>query len=840
MDRLVRSLFRWAGFREAVAGLSRDGPAVLALGSYGRRELCLGSDVDLMVIHQERLVPEMGEVISRALYPLWDAKLEVGHSVLTVQEAMRLSGNEFQVLTALLDARFLLGSRATYRLFEAAFWSRLTREKDSLLGQFLNHQQKRSDRFGGEEYFVEPDLKEGPGGLRDLHAMAWMAKVFFRCERLRDILRFALFSRFEIDKLDYSRGFLLKLRNLLHHLAGRRENRLLLSYQEELSGMLREARLPHPAGPEDLMRQVYLHLNRVRYGREEFETKVLEILSPPPEQGPPPDLSAEFEVRRGNIALSRGTDLMRDPVLVLVGLEQAGKRGLYLDSELIWQAKRAIFRQGRNLRESPEARRLFLKLLLKPSNPKIVRLALEIGLISLFIPEFKRIRNKAEFGYYHVETADLHCLRTLQVLHDISNGSFDERWPLFSQVFREVKDPDALCLAGLLHDIGKGYPGDHSEKGADLVPRVLRRLGFSGDILRSIPFLVRHHLLLARISQSRDLTEERTCVEVAQAIQEKGLLRMLFLLTAADSFATGPMARSDWKIMLLMELYFKVMNILERGTLASPDATSRVEAKKAALLARLEPDFAAGAVTSLLVQVSSRYLVSVALEDMLHHFRMALTLGEKRLAWRLERLPHAPVTRILLCTYDRPGLFSKMVGVFTLHDINVLSANIFTLKNGLAFDIYEVTNPLDPFRDEERWTSIQGEIERVIDGRLPLDERLEERRRGDLPDYRRVARPSHVALNNSISDFFTVIEVRCGERLGVLYDLARAIHSLGLDIRFAKVMSDREKMQGVFYVRTAEGQKVSEGEELETVREHILQVMGGQSSPLEGGTRAHE
>jgi [protein-PII] uridylyltransferase len=826
MDRLVRSLFLWAGFRERLGDLSKDGPAVMALGSYGRRELCLGSDVDLVVIHRERLLPETDAVIKRALYPLWDAKLEVGQSVLTVQEAIRLSSQDFRVLTALLDARFLMGSRVTYRLFESAFWSRLGREKQALIRHFLYHQQKRNDRFGGEEYFVEPELKEGPGGLRDLHTITWMARIYFRCRDLRDLQRFAIFSRFDIDKLNYSRAFLLKLRNLLHHLAGRREDRLLLSYQEELSRRLGYAVTPYPAGPEKLMRQVYLHLNRVRYGHEEFETKALEIMDPSPEISPPLDLPSGLVVRRGNIALGEKADPLREPILVLSGLLEAKDRGLFLDPEFIWRARRAILHGGKGLRASSEARHFFLRLMLGAANPKILRLALEIGLIDLFIPEFKRIRNMAEFGFYHVETVDLHCLRTLDVICEIERGNYDERWPLFRRVLRELPSPNALRLAALLHDIGKGYPGDHSGTGADLVPRILKRLGYSGGILEDLAFLIRNHLVLARIAQGRDLTEERTCVEVAQIIQRKDLLRTLFLLTVADSFATGPIARSEWKIMLLVELYFKVLNILERGTLASPDATLRIEAKRAALVDRLQGAFPTEAVSELCEQVSSRYFLRTDPEDMVEHFRMALTLGEEKLAWRLQRLSDAQVTRIILCTYDRPGLFSKMVGVFTLHDIRVLSANIFTLKNGLAFDIYEVTNPLDPDRDQEKWHAIQEEIRMALEERLPLEERIEEKRQWGLLDGRRVPQGAQVGISNGVSDFFTVIEVKSGEKVGLLYDLAKAIFSLGLDIRFAKVMSDREKMQGAFYVRTSDGQKITEADDIRTVRERLLEVVG--------------
>jgi [protein-PII] uridylyltransferase len=230
MDRFVRSLFLARGLREKTSEILEERIAVMALGSYGRREICLGSDVDLLVIHRDRLSPEMSEILSTVLHCLWDARLDVGHSVLTVQECNRLAMTDFRFLTSVLDARFLMGSRSFYRLFQAAFWSKLERERDAVLKQFLIHQQKRQERYSHEEYFVEPDIKEGLGGLRDLHFMAWTAKIFFACKRLREIKRFPVFSHFSLDKLHHSESFLLKVRNHLHFLAGgRREDRLLLS-----------------------------------------------------------------------------------------------------------------------------------------------------------------------------------------------------------------------------------------------------------------------------------------------------------------------------------------------------------------------------------------------------------------------------------------------------------------------------------------------------------------------------------------------------------------------------------------------------------------------------------
>lgn len=825
MDRFIRALFLEAAFSDKAEEIHEGSVALVALGSYGRRELCLGSDVDLLVIHQGKLTRETGEIIRRVLYTLWDVKLEVGHSVLTFQECNRLALSDFRFLTSLMDARFLLGARGFYRLFEAAFWSKIDREKEAIRRQFLLYQQKRHEKFGTQEYFLEPDIKEGLGGLRDIHFMAWTAKLYFRSKRLRDVKRFSVFSHFRLDRLHESESFLLKVRNQLHLLAGgRREDRLLLPFQPKVANSLGFRNGAYNTGPEKFMRDLHGHLNRIRYRSEEFHVEAMELIDPRPEEPSPEQISPDFQILKGHLVL-KGEGL--NPLRVLKALEEANRRELPLGSGLIWEASRKIEEQGKTLLDLPEAKRLFLELLYHPSDPKVLRLALELGIITLFIPEFKKIRNLAQFTYYHSETVDLHSLKTLEIIHGLAKGLYDEHWPLFSRVYNELKHPEWLFLVGLLHDIGKGYKGDHAARGAEILPRILKRLGVDSEAMEVIPFLVRHHLLLANVSQRRDLNDEKTAVQVAQGVGDLERMKLLFLLTVADSFATGPMASSDWKIMLLIELFFKVRRILQSGTLASPDATRRVEENRTALSRSLSGAFSETEIAALMDQISTRYFLNVPLEDMVEHFRMALSMEDRKLSWTLKRVKHAPVTRVILCAWDRPGLFSKMVGVFTLHNINVLSGNIYTLKNGLAFDLYDVTNPLDPLREEEAWSRVLRDGRQAVEDRLPLDELI--RRKAEMDSFQETSYLrdpiQRVRIDNEGSDFFTIVEVGGGIRMGLLYELAKKIFALGLDIRFAKVNSDKEKMTGVFYVRDASGQKIYEDSGLEKVRQELLGVL---------------
>lgn len=824
IDHLICSLIPLAGIWEESEEIRHDRLALVALGGYGRRELCFGSDLDLLFIHRGRLSPEITKTVTRVLYPLWDAKLEVGHSILTMQECMRLIKRDLRFLTSVMDARFLLGSRTFFQTFMVAFWSRIEREKKSFLNQLLIYQKKREEKYGSQAYFVEPDIKEGLGGLRDFEFMAWMARIYFNLERLSQVRRISIFSHFEISKLVYSKSYLLKLRNQLHLLADRKEDRLLLLYQKDISRILGHRDGASLPVPERLMRHVYLHINRMRYAHEEFRERMLDILDPKALKSSSGQLRPEFRVTKGQIILKEEGLIQKDSLLILRAFFEANRRGLSLDAELIRQAKKKISENEISLRDVPGAKKLFLEIFFKPSNPKILRLALEVGLISHFIPEFRKIRNLAKLSLYHEETVDLHSLKTLKVIHNISNGVYDDQWPIFKVIFKELKQPHFLFLAALLHDIGKGYRGDHPKKGVRLTRRILTRLDLTGEALTVIPFLVEHHLLLADISQRRDLNEERTSVEVAQTIENEENLKLLFLLTIADSIATGTMARSDWKISLLIELYLKVRHILKRGTLASPDITKRLEERKKRLEKLLRPYTARKNLLVLMEQVSTRYFLNTPLETMSHHFRLALKMGENKLSWVLQKMENIPVTKVILCTYDRPGLFSKLVGIFALNNIEVLSANVFTLKNGLAFDIYEVTNPLDPLREAEQWNKIYEDMLSVLDEKIPIDT-LMNKKGQRLLGSKGYYTSRRADVNNGVSDFFTGIEVSSESRVGLLYELAKRISSLGLDIRFAKVNSDKERMYGVFYVRDSDGQKIQDEAQIKTIEEEILSVM---------------
>jgi len=827
VDHMVVDLLRDTGLSTPGTAESQAAFAVAGTGSYGRQELCFGSDVDLMIIHRNGLSETTRKSIAQALYPLWDARLDLSYTFLTAEECLDLMREELSVLTATLDLRFIYGSRPVFREFLKILQENVEKERKRFLDQLLLYQEKRESKYGRVDFFLEPEIKQGLGGLRDLHVMAWIARLFLGVTRLGRIKQNPDFSHFNLSQLMYSKRFLLKIRNHLHLLSGRREDRLLIPHQRDIAQILEYRDRPYSTGPERFMRNLYLHLNRIRYGREEFLTKALDILLPLPPDPAPARVSEGFSIHHGHLVLDGESLLDKSPLVILQAFNEANHLGISLGSGFIWEARKKLLFEGKRLVEAPKACELFLRLILHPKNPKTIRLALEIGLIDLFIPEFRRIRNLAQFGYYHVETVDLHALSTLDVLYSMGKGAYDDRFPLFKEVYDGLQSRDWLYLAALIHDIGKGYRGDHSKKGAQVVPRILGRLGIEDEGIRTVSFLVENHLLLVNTSQKRDLNDEKTAVQVAQAIQRSELLDLLFLLTVADCFATGPTASSDWKMMLLMELFTKAKHILDLGRLASADATTRLRQKKRVLQRKLVREFPKKDLLSLMDQASTRYFLNTPQEDIERHFRLGLRMTPSdSLQWYLSKLDSVDVTQVTLCARDRPGLFSRMVGVFTLNNMQVLSARIATLKNGLAFDIYRVTNPVDPYRETEVWKKAYEEALEAITGGDEIDARIEKRllRRLESPrmhaDWIRKVR-----IDNDVSDFFTCIEVSAGKRFGLLFRLAKEVFALDLNIRFATVYTDQEKTTGVFHVRDTRGQKIHDEVRIRVIRETILDVI---------------
>jgi [protein-PII] uridylyltransferase len=449
---------------------------------------------------------------------------------------------------------------------------------------------------------------------------------------------------------------------------------------------------------------------------------------------------------------------------------------------------------------------------------------LTTGFLEAFIPEFQGISNRIQYDEYHLYPVDKHLLRTVQTIKRLASEDRPSE-PLFARIHRELKNKVPLFWAALLHDIGKAEAGaDHSESGAELVRRILTAKGLTSEEAETAAFLVREHLYLIKTATRRDIHDEETAVICARRIKDAERLKMLYILTVADSMATGPAAWNDWTSHLLREFFLKVLNVLEKGELASDQAVTAIESKRQALLAAAGSEAARRRIEDLFPVLTPRYLLSVPAEQIANHVELFQRLEKSDFVWDIQPSAEGATRRVTICAKDRPGLVASMAGVFTLNNINILDVQVFTWRNRTALDVFEVTPPPDPIFEEEKWHRAQENLHAVLAGTLDLAAALKPRLdAARLVKPRTAKRPHRVRVDNTSSSFFTIIEVFTYDFPGLLYSVSDVLFRCELDIWVAKIATKVDQVVDVFYVRDLSGQKVDHPDRVSTIKEALLQ-----------------
>jgi [protein-PII] uridylyltransferase len=807
--------------------INKNPYAIVALGGYGREEQCIHSDVDLLFLFAKRVPSDAENLIREMIYPLWDIGMEVGYATRSVKECLTLAASDLNILTPLLDARFICGMSMLVSDLMAQLRDRVVRKRRGrIMDELLASTRSRHAQFGDSAYLLEPHLKEGQGGLRDYHAMLWIARLETDLRQPRDLEYLGLLSHSEFAHLWEALGFIWSARNHLHHLCGRKCDRLHFETQLRIAEMLRYR---SDAGQQPVER----FLGELHGRMEAVKRQHLLLLH---------ELGLEGRGRRRRPTLKvpvEGIEMVAWGMLSFTGPEAVLKRPELLvrifeesaihKAPLSPEAKRLVgeFRHlvDARYRSTPEIVRAFERIL-KASDADFSVLddLHTTGFLEAFIPEFRSVSNRIQYDEYHLYPVDKHLLRTVQTIKHLV-GEAGGAEPLVARVYRELKSKAVLTWAALLHDVGKGDTHkDHAVHGADIVRRILSDKGLTAAEVDTAAFLVREHLYLIKTATRRDIHDEETAVACARHIMDPERLKMLYVLTVADSIATGPAAWNDWTAHLLRELFLKVLNILERGELASEEAVSVIERKHAAVLASAASDAARRELEALFTVFPPRYLLSVPAEGILAHIPLYRQLvAEREFVWEIRPSAEGATRTVTVCAKDRPGLIASMAGVFTLNSINILGVQVFTWRNRTALDVFEVTPPPDAIFEAEKWRRAEGHLQAVLAGTLDLAEALKPRL-----DANRVVRPKGVKrehlvrVDNATSSFFTIVEVFTYDFPGLLYLVADALYRCGLDISVAKIATKVDQVVDVFYVRDINGQKVDTTERVSAVKEAVL------------------
>ena len=835
---LLDDYFRECFARSAVGPrmhMEKNPCVLIALGGYGREEQCLHSDVDVLLLFEKRVAEEAEELVQEIFYPLWDIGLEVAYGTRSLRECIRLASEDFEVLTSLIDARFLCGISSLYSELVEGIHEKVVRKRGpGLLKWLVEKSQQRHARFGDSAYLLEPNVKEGLGGLRDYHTIRWIAWSKYHVRKVSDLVEGGHLARDEVQGLFEAVSFIWKVRNWLHRITARKCDHLYFEHQVRLAGDLGFEDANGQQAVERCLGVMHGHMEFVKHLHLSFLNKVMprgkkpyrrRIVSRPRIRG--------LRILKDALHFETPESVEEDPLLLIRVFEQSALLGVPLSIETNRLVRKHLPRIDEAFRSSHAVVQSLRRILVSPPQTfNVLNEMLNTGILVALLPELKAIVNRIQYDEYHVHPVDKHSLLTVRTLKGLGDSKADEGVRLAAQLFEEIADPEVLLWSALFHDVGKGVPGqDHTEQGAETVRRVFTRMGFPAARIETISFLVREHLSMVKTATQRDIQEEKVVVQFARKFRDVDELKMLYLLSVADCMATGPKAWNAWKDVLVRELFFKARHILERGELATRASAETVARKREEVFLKAH-SMPREKIETLFENMSTRYLLHTPVRDILRHMELFQMLGESPFVLD----PCAPTEdyhrSLTVCARDRPGLFSCISGVMTLNSLDILNAHIYTWGNGIALDVFTVRAPRDSLREDEVWRKVRNDLHGVLSGAIELESALEEKLPAPRPSTRPgTKRPDRIVVDNESSDFFTVIEVYTRDFTGLLYRVTDALFRCGLDVWIAKIATHVDQVVDIFYVRDREGQKLDDGERVSRLKDAIGQVLREAHDP---------
>ncbi len=810
---------------------------LMAVGGYGRAEMALFSDVDIGFLTPWKQTPWAEQVIETILYILWDLGLKVGHSSRSLDEMVKMAKADLTIRTALLEGRFVWGDAALYDEAKRRFETEVMRSTArSFVSEKLAERDERHRRMGDSRYVVEPNLKEGKGGLRDLHTLFWIGKYVLQVRSVPELVGAGLLTTDELKQFHRAENFLWAVRCNLHIVAGRAEERLTFDLQRDIAIRMRYNRRPGRSPVERFMQHYFLTAKTVgtltglflAHLDETFARKGGRFTMPMIGARRRPRKLEGFVTDRGRLATPSDTFFAEDPVRLVELFTLADRHGLEIHPLAMRQASRdAKLVDG--VRENPRANALFLELLTSPRTPgTVLRWMNEAGVFGRFVPDFGRVVAQMQFDMYHHFTVDEHTIHAIELLNRIEKGELPTDHPLATGLIHQVVARRVLYVAVLLHDIAKGRDGDHSILGAEVAQRLCPRLGMSGAETEMVAWLVRWHLLMSATAFKRDLSDFKTILDFAEQVQSPERLRLLLLLTIVDIRAVGPGVWNGWKRQLLGDLYTAAEEVLRLGH-KQKGRRERIEDKQAHLRQALgwdEAQFAAFAG-----RMPESYWVAEAPDILLANARAIAGADESGHPLSITASPDAEREATLVTVYasDHPGLFYRIAGAIHVAGGNIIDARIHTTRDGRAIDNFLVQDPFGrPFDDPERLVRLRLAIEDALANRTRLADRLAAK---PLPRIRADAFEIEpvVLIDSKASNRYTVIEVNARDRPALLHALAHALFQSKVTIHSAHIATYGERAVDTFYLTDLTGDKLTGSQRLKALERRLLAAAAGEA-----------
>lgn len=841
MDELVAGVFDYASAHiyHRSSGAESDRMAIVATGGYGRGLMAPGSDVDLLFLLPYKQTPWAESVAEYMLYLLWDVGLKVGHATRNVDQCIKLAADDVTIKSALLDARMIHGAQDLFDEFKTRF----TRDKSRAAARAfveakMAERDDRHRRSGQSRFLVEPNIKDGKGGLRDLHTLHWLSLFVTGHEPGAKAVAEGVLNSSEMALFRRCEDFLWTVRCHLHFLTARPEERLSFDVQPEMARRLKYRDSKGLRSVERFMKHYFKvakdvgDLTRTLSAALEMEqlktTPSLNVLNPATwATRRRVRTISDFKIENNRVDLIDDRVFERNPINLLRAFAIVAETGALMHPDMVRRMRRSLRLIDDKFRASSDAAELFFGLLTGPTSPEdMFRRMHGTGVLERFMPEFATVTAMMQFNMYHHFTVDEHLLRTIGEVHAIEKGALNDELPLATKIFSEIKDRRVLYLTALIHDIGKGRAEDHSILGARMARTIATRLGMSTRDIELVVWLVREHLTMSLIAQNRDLSDPRTIQDFVQTVGSIERLRLLLVLTVADIRAVGPGTWNGWKGSLLRQLYFETENQLQDFEVPKP-ARDQIAEAQAAFKTAVGSDWDEETVERLVARHYDDYWLKTDIESQIAHARLLqeLAVSDVKFATTFASDAFTEMTELRVVAPNHPRLLSLFAGCCAAAGANIISAQINTTRDGLVLDDFTLERGFENQEDEDRRSRrISETIQKVLGGEVRLKPLLDKQTR---PNSRlRAFRVTpEVSIENTISDQFTVIDVAGRDRPGLLYDLTSALSDLSVDITTARITTFGERAVDAFYVTDLTNKKIIDPARKEVIKEQLLAVL---------------
>ena len=802
--------------------------SIVSVGGYGRREMAPYSDVDLLFLTPYKITPWAENVIETILYILWDLKLKVGHSSRSIRDCLRIGREDYTVRTALLEQRFVCGDVSLASELNEKLWKSLFEgtAKD-FISEKLKEREHRHEKHG-QRYMVEPNVKEGKGGLRDLQSLYWIAKYVYKTQNISDLIEKNVFRLDEYEQFDKAEEFLWAVRCQMHHLSDRAIEQLSFDLQVEVATAMgyKDSQARHAV--EIFMQDYFRHATRVGDLTRIFLTS-LEAVHAKDEPllerifKRRPKIGDEYTVIHNRLAIKSEEKFLGNPINLLKLFSEALRTGLLIHPNAMRLVSANLYLVDKEFRHSPEAQNIFLELLLKHGNPeRALHRMNELGFLAKFIPEFEPIVAMMQFNMYHSYTVDEHIIQCLKTLAQIEKGELVEELPIASSILKDGVNRRVIYVALLLHDIGKGRSDDHSILGAKIARQVAPRLGLKKQETETVEWLVRYHLLMSDMAQKRDISDPRTVRDFAKAVLNVKRLDLLAVLTVCDVRSVGPNTWNNWKATLIRQLYYETRLILERGGEALNRENRMAEAKK--LLREKLFDWDPKDIKLETGRHYPPYWQGFQIGAQFAFAKLLKNLGSDEIKIDLTPDTDRDATRICFALSDHPGIFSRLSGALALVGANVVDARSYTSKDGFATAAFWIQDTDGAPYDKSRFSRLRGMIEKTLSGEIITRDAIKERDKFKKRE-RAFKVPTSITFNNEGSEIYTIIEVDTRDRPGLLFDLTRTLANMNVYIASAVIATYGEQVVDSFYVKDMFGLKFYSESKQKKLEKHLRQAI---------------